>query len=359
MILSIFPPSFSALYQVKVSAGTLFIIRTVLFYNDNNGTKLSVPGQGEEASMSTLYISHSSALDHQTPLGHPERPDRIRVIERALERSHFDRLIREQAVIASFEQATLAHPESYVAALEAACRGVGDVAHDEDVAFYPGTWNAARFSAGAAIQAVNEVMSGKVTNSFAAMRPPGHHAEASRSMGFCFLNNAAIAARQAQKAFGAERVAILDWDVHHGNGTQNIFWNDPSVLFCSTHVLGLYPKTGEASEAGAFNNIVNVPLPEGDDGTFFRLGMEETILPRIDAFRPDLIVISAGFDAHWRDPLGTLNLMETDFAWITRKVMDLANKHCQSRIVSVLEGGYDLQGLSRCVAVHVDALMEA
>lgn len=309
--------------------------------------------------MSTLYISHSSAIDHQTPPGHPERADRIRVIERALERSHFDRLIREQAIAASPGQVALAHSMAYIRDLEAASAGTGAVSHDDDVRVYPGTYGAALHSAGGAVQAVDEVMSGKVANSFVAMRPPGHHAESARAMGFCFFNNAAIAARHAQKAFGAERIVILDWDVHHGNGTQNIFWNDPTVLYCSTHVQALYPYTGDVSETGEAGNIVNAPLPERDDGSFFRVSMEDIILPRMDEFAPDLIVISAGFDAHWRDPIGVLNLLETDFAWATRKVMELAAKHCNSRIVSVLEGGYDLQGLSRGVTVHIDALMEA
>ncbi|MEN3930280.1 histone deacetylase family protein [Microvirga sp. W0021] len=309
--------------------------------------------------MSTLYVSHSSALDYETPLGHPERADRIRVIERALERSHFSALIREQAITATPEQAALAHPAEYIQALANACQGTGTVAHDDDVAFYPGTLASALFSAGAAIQATHEVMSGAVTNSFAAMRPPGHHAEHACAKGFCYLNNAAIAARYAQKAFGAERIAILDWDVHHGNGTQDICWHDPSIMYCSTHVLALYPHTGDITETGETGNIVNAPLPEGDDGGFFRLAMEEKILPAIQNFAPDLIIISAGFDAHWSDPLGTLNLTEADFAWATAQVMELAARQCNSRIVSVLEGGYDLQSLSRSVAVHVDTLMGA
>ncbi len=308
--------------------------------------------------MATLFISHSSALDHETPPGHPERADRIRVIERGLERSHFDRLIREQAVIATPDSLTHTHPLSYILDLAAASAGTGDVAHDADITVYPGTYKAALHGAGAAIQAVNEVMAGNATNSFVAMRPPGHHAETQRAMGFCFFNNAAVAARHAQKVFGAERVAIFDFDVHHGNGTQQIFWDDPSVLYCSTHVQSLYPYTGDLSETGAHGTIVNAPLPEGDDGRFFRIAMEEVILPRIDAFAPDLIVLSAGFDAHWHDPIGTLNLVEADFSWITRQVMELAARRCNSRIVSLLEGGYDLQALSRSVAMHVDALME-
>jgi acetoin utilization deacetylase AcuC-like enzyme len=189
------------------------------------------------------------------------------------------------------------------------------------------------------------------------MRPPGHHAERVRAMGFCFFNNAAIAARHAQKHHGAERVAIFDWDVHHGNGTQDIFWSDASVLYCSTHEAPLYPGTGEVSETGEHGTIVNATLNAGDGSEAFREAMESVILPRMDSFAPDLIIISAGFDAHWRDPLASLNLTESDFAWATQKVMDLADRHCRQRIVSVLEGGYDLEGLSKSVAFHIDALM--
>jgi acetoin utilization deacetylase AcuC-like enzyme len=176
-------------------------------------------------------------------------------------------------------------------------------------------------------------------------------------MGFCLFNNAAIAARHAQAKHGAERVAIMDWDVHHGNGTQDIFWRDPSVLYASTHQMPLYPGTGSLSERGDFDTIVNAPLSPGDGGDVFREAFETVILPRIDAFRPDLVIISAGFDAHWRDPLANLNFTEADFGWATRKLLDLANRHCDGRIVSVLEGGYDLEGLSKSVAEHVDALM--
>jgi acetoin utilization deacetylase AcuC-like enzyme len=176
-------------------------------------------------------------------------------------------------------------------------------------------------------------------------------------MGFCFFNNAAIAARHAQKAHGAERVAIVDWDVHHGNGTQDIFWSDPSVLYCSTHQMPLYPGTGARSERGDHDTIVNAPLAPGDDGEVFRDALESRVLPRIEAFRPDLIVISAGFDAHWRDPLANLNLKEADFAWATAKLLDIAGRTCGGRVVSLLEGGYDLEGLAGSVAAHLDVLM--
>jgi acetoin utilization deacetylase AcuC-like enzyme len=221
----------------------------------------------------------------------------------------------------------------------------------------PGTYEAALRGAGGAVLAVDEVMTGKVRNAFVAMRPPGHHAERVRAMGFCFFNNAAIAARHAQKRHGAERVAIFDWDVHHGNGTQDIFWSDETVLYCSTHEAPLYPGTGARSETGNHGTIVNAPLSAGDGSEAFREAVDTVIAPRIDDFAPDLIIISAGFDAHWRDPLASLNLTESDFAWATRKFMDLADRHCNQRIVSVLEGGYDLEGLAKSTAFHLDALM--
>jgi acetoin utilization deacetylase AcuC-like enzyme len=207
------------------------------------------------------------------------------------------------------------------------------------------------------VKAVDEVMSGHASNAFVAMRPPGHHAERVRAMGFCFFNNAAIAARHAQTRYGAERVAIFDWDVHHGNGTQDIFWSDASVLYCSTHEAPLYPGTGAVSETGDHGTIVNAPLNAGDGSEAFREALEAVVLPRMEAFGPDLIVISAGFDAHWRDPLASLNLMESDFAWATQKLMAIADRRCGGRIVSLLEGGYDLEGLSKSVAFHLDALM--
>jgi acetoin utilization deacetylase AcuC-like enzyme len=228
---------------------------------------------------------------------------------------------------------------------------------DADTSMSPGTLEAALRAVGAAAQAVDEVMAGKVRNAFSAMRPPGHHAERAQAMGFCFFNNVAIAARHAQQAHGAERVAIVDWDVHHGNGTQDIFWGDPSVLYCSTHEMPLYPGTGATSERGEHDTIVNAPLRAGDGGERFREAFETVILPRVEAFRADLILISAGFDAHWRDPVANLQLTEADFAWATRKLMAIADRRCGGRVVSLLEGGYDLEGLARSVAAHVKALM--
>jgi acetoin utilization deacetylase AcuC-like enzyme len=253
--------------------------------------------------MTTLLLNRPPWFEHHTPLWHPERQDRMRAIENALEDECFAWLIREQAVEAARETVALVHPEPYIQSIIDAVPLEGLVAIDEDTSLSPGTLDAALRTAGAATQAVDEVMTGQVRNAFSSMRPPGHHAERAKAMGFCFFNNAAIAARHAQKAHGAERVAIVDWDVHHGNGTQEIFWSDPSVLFCSTHQMPLYPGTGAASERGEHDTIVNTPLRAGDGGDIFREAFDVAILPRVEAFRPDLILISAGFDAHWRDPL--------------------------------------------------------
>jgi acetoin utilization deacetylase AcuC-like enzyme len=289
--------------------------------------------------------------------GHPERPDRYRVVERALEAETFQMLARDQAPRATRDMLIRVHPEDYVRGIEAAAPASGRVRLDQDTVMSAGSYEAALRSAGGATFAVDEVMTGKVGNAFVATRPPGHHAEVSTAMGFCFFNNAAVAARHAQAVHGAERVAIVDFDVHHGNGTQHIFWNDKTVLYASTHEMPLYPGTGSRGERGEHDQIVNAPLSAGDGGETFREAVETVLLPRLDAFAPDLIIISAGFDAHYRDPLGNLQLREEDFAWATRALMKLAAKHCHDRVVSLLEGGYDLLGLSRSAAAHVQALM--
>jgi acetoin utilization deacetylase AcuC-like enzyme len=307
--------------------------------------------------MPTLLITHSACLNHLTPPGHPERPDRLRAIERALESERFQMLERMQAPAAALETLALCHPMDYITALREASPGEGMVRLDADTSMSPGSFAAALRAAGGAVQAVDEVMSKRAANAFVATRPPGHHTETARPMGFCLFNNAAIAARHAQKQHGAERVAVVDFDVHHGNGSQDIFWSDASVMYCSTHQMPLYPGTGASSERGEHDTIVNAPLRPGDGGAKFRSAFDSAVLPRLKEFRPDLIVISAGFDAHQRDPLANLNLLEADFGWATRKIMEVADATADGRVVSVLEGGYDLEALANSVSEHVMALM--
>ena len=307
--------------------------------------------------MSTLFITHPACLDHLTPSGHPERPDRLRAINRILDEEQFRLLQRLEAPRAELETIALCHPMDYVEEIRDVTPKEGLVHIDADTSMSPGSFEAALRGAGGAVHAVDEVIGKRATNAFVAVRPPGHHAETTRPMGFCLFNNAAIAARHAQRRHGLERAAIMDFDVHHGNGSQEIFWSDPSVMYCSTHQMPLYPGTGATSERGAHNTIVNAPLRPGDGGEQFRAAMENIILPRLREFRPELIVISAGFDAHTRDPLANLNFVEADFEWATRKLMEIADATANGRVVSLLEGGYDLQGLANSAAAHVTALM--
>jgi acetoin utilization deacetylase AcuC-like enzyme len=281
----------------------------------------------------------------------------MRAIEQALEAEKFANLVREQAPMLDADTIALCHPIDYIDAIRDASPDEGLIGLDGDTSMSPGSFEAALRCAGGAVLAVDEVVTGKVSNAFVGTRPPGHHAETARPMGFCIFNNVAIAARHAQKKHGLQRVAIMDFDVHHGNGSQEIFWSDPTVMYTSTHQMPLYPGTGARSERGDHDNIVNAPLSSGDGGKQFREAMDSVILPRIDNFGPDLIIISAGFDAHRDDPLGGLAFVEDDFAWATGKLMDLAGKRAQGRLVSVLEGGYDLDGLANSTAAHVSRLM--
>jgi len=308
--------------------------------------------------MSTLLITHPACLDHLTPAGHPERPDRLRAIDRALEQERFQMLARVEAPAAELDVIALCHPMEYVEAVRDATPKKGLVSLDADTSMSPGSFEAALRAAGGAVHAVDEVVAGRARNAFVATRPPGHHTETARPMGFCLFNNAAIAARYAQQRHGLERAAVVDFDVHHGNGSQDIFWSDRTVMYGSTHQMPLYPGTGAKGERGDHDTIVNAPLRPGDGGDQFRAAFESVILPRLRGFRPDLVVISAGFDAHMRDPLANLNLLEADFDWATRKLMEIADLSAGGRVVSVLEGGYDLEGLANSAAAHVAALMQ-
>ena len=313
--------------------------------------------------MSTLLITHSCFVDHDTGPGHPERPDRMRAITRTLERKEFSDLLREEAPLRDDveEQIELAHPRALIDTLkEARPSGKQAVRLDPDTVMSAGSWEAVMRAVGAGLRGVDLVMdkASGVRNVFCQVRPPGHHAEAERPMGFCLFNSIAIAALYARKKHGAERVAVVDFDVHHGNGTQDIFWAANDLMYASTHQMPLYPGSGALSERGA-GNIWNAPLRPHDGGAEFREAFESRILPALHNFGPDLVLISAGFDAHRDDPLANLRLTEPDFAWATEALMKVADSHANGRLVSMLEGGYDLDALGRSVAVHVTRLMGA
>lgn len=309
--------------------------------------------------MTTLYISHPTFLEHDTGEGHPERPDRLRAIEKALQNSEFDDLQRETATQAPIEALERVHVPAHISAIRRASPEWGYTYLDGDTLMSPASFAAALLAAGAGLRAVDAVFGGSAQNAFCAVRPPGHHAEPHRAMGFCLFNNIAIAAKYARAQHGLERVAVVDFDVHHGNGTQAAFWSEPNLFFASTHQIPLYPGTGAASETGISNNIVNAPLAPGSAGEEFREAYTNRILPALEAFSPDLILISAGFDAHRDDPLSNIGLVEEDYIWSTMRLAEIAHKCCDGRIVSMLEGGYDLRALAQSVAGHIKALMDA
>jgi acetoin utilization deacetylase AcuC-like enzyme len=306
--------------------------------------------------MVSLLVSQRNFESHVTPAGHPERPDRIRVIEDALAPEHFPALLRKDAPSGDLTLADLVHDKGYIQRLAALRPAEGIAQIDEDTFISSGSLDAAATALGGGLAALEAVALGEVDNAFCAVRPPGHHAERSRPMGFCLINTIAIVAREAQRKFGAERVAIVDFDVHHGNGTEDIFQNDASVFYASTHQSPLFPGTGDASETGV-GNIVNVPLPGRSGGEAMREAYDGKIIPALEDFRPDFLFISAGFDADYRDPLAQLNWRPEDFEWITGRLVEIAGRRCGGRIVSMLEGGYDRGGLATGAAAHVAALM--
>ena len=305
--------------------------------------------------MATALITHEDCHQHVTPPGHPERVARLEAVMQALEGVD---ALRVEAPLADDADLLLAHPQAHVDRIRAATPAEGTAQLDADTHMSPGSLQAALRSAGGAVAAVDMVMSGEARNAFVACRPPGHHAETATPMGFCLFGNVAIAALHALERHGLSRVAVVDFDVHHGNGTQDLLWNEPRALFVSSHQMPLWPGSGSPDETGAHGNVMNLPLDPGDAGAQFREVYERTALPAIDAFAPELLLVSAGFDAHEADPLASVELVEDDFAWITGRLVEAAQRHCGGRLVSCLEGGYDLGALARSAAAHFGVLAE-
>ncbi len=308
--------------------------------------------------MTTLLYSHPDCAGHETGAYHPERPERLKAVLGALEAPEFAGLERREAPLAPKERLSLVHAADYVESVFRTIPETGSAHLDADTVVSPGSGAAALRAVGAVTAAVDAVMAGEAKNAFCAVRPPGHHAEPARAMGFCLFNNAAIAAQHARTAHGCRKAAVVDFDVHHGNGTQAAFRTDPELFYASTHQWPLYPGTGAREERGV-GNIFNAPLPPGAGSGEFRAAMEEIVLPALDTFAPDFLVISAGFDAHARDPLAGLNLVEDDYRWVTERLAEIAARSCGGRLVSTLEGGYDLDALGASAAAHVGALMAA
>jgi acetoin utilization deacetylase AcuC-like enzyme len=306
--------------------------------------------------MATLLVTHPDCIAHDPGVGHPECPGRLSAVLKAMDEPQFRSLVRRDAPLGSKSDAARVHGGRFVAAVLASVPQSGRTALDPDTILSAASGQAALRAIGAITSAVDAVVAGEARNAFCAVRPPGHHAEPDRPMGFCLFNSIAIAARHAQAACGIGRVAIVDFDVHHGNGTQAVVECDPTLFFASSHQFPLYPGTGAAEETG-LGNVVNAPLPAGTDGAGFRRAFETRILPALDAFAPELVLVSAGFDAHRADPLAGLELEEPDFAWVTSRLLEAARRHAQGRMVSILEGGYDLRALAGSAAAHVEALM--
>jgi len=306
--------------------------------------------------MKTLYYSHSDFLLHETGSGHPECADRLKHIDKALQKPEFSGLIRVSPPLGTEQQINLIHSIAYIDAIRKAIPDQGEHFLDHDTVLSPGSGKAAFRAVGAVCDAVDKILAKEADNAFCAIRPPGHHAEPNQAMGFCVFNNVAIAAQYALQNYHLKRIAIVDFDVHHGNGTQVAFYKQPNVFYASSHEMPHYPGTGFPTETGV-GNIINVPLRAGDGGVEFREKYSRLILPALNSFKPDLLLISAGFDAHQDDPLASINLTEDDYRWITEELKEIAGRHCINRIISALEGGYNLKALAASAAAHVKALM--
>jgi len=308
--------------------------------------------------MPTLLFMPPQCFDHDTGIGHPESAGRLRAIDSILNAEMFSFLMRASNGPATREQLERAHEPNYVSQILQYEDCVGYVEIDPDTVISEGSVQGALYAAGAACAAVDEVLRGTARNAFCAIRPPGHHAEADKAMGFCLFNNAAIAALHARHEHGVQKIAVIDFDVHHGNGVQSIFWNDENLFYASVHENGGYPRTGPAREIGAHNNILNAPLRPGGGSAELHQAWSEKIEPGLREFSPDLIIISAGFDAHEHDHMSQLNYSTADYAWMSDRIVRLAKECCDGRIISLLEGGYDLPSLAASVSVHVKIMME-
>ena len=309
--------------------------------------------------MTTALITHPACLLHELPRGHPERPERLKYVLDALAGDAFGALLRKTTPKAGEDAIARVHSRDFIREILDSIPESGFAQLDSDTIASPGTGEAILRAAGAVVLGVDMVMAGEVKNAFCAVRPPGHHATPTRAMGFCLFNNVAVGALHARAVHGLKRIAVMDFDVHHGNGTQDMFTRDSNLFYGSTHQSPLYPGTGRADETGVAHNIVNVPLPPGAGGSEFRRAFELVLLPALARFEPEFVIISAGFDAHRDDPLAQLRLDESDFGWATEALCALAQKTCQGRVVSALEGGYDLDATARSAAAHVRALMAA
>ena len=308
--------------------------------------------------MATQLYSHPTCIEHDPGAHHPECPNRLRSVMAGLDEDKFRYLERLEANEINLDTITAVHSSAYIENILDNMPTEGRVSLDPDTILSPASGEAARRASGGAVDAVNAVIGKKTDNAFCAVRPPGHHAESSRAMGFCLFNSAAIAAFHARAAHGLERVAVIDFDVHHGNGTQHSFENEPGLFYGSSHQFPAYPGTGVKSDTGIANNICNMPLSPGSGSIEFRNAYQNGILPVLRHFEPELVIISAGFDAHTRDPLADLNVQTNDYAWVTRQLMDVADEYCEGRVVSLLEGGYDLDALRDSAMTHVRTLMD-